>query len=124
MSENKKTILIVEDEKVLSIALKESFKKNGFLVLTAENGQEGLDLALKEHPDYIMIDILMPIMDGLTMLKKIREDSWGKDVPATILTNFNDIEKVAEATGLGVFDYLVKTDWTIDEIIKKVEEKI
>jgi len=67
----------------------------------------------------------MPKVDGLTMLNNLREASeWGKNVPIILLTNLNDPEKVAEAFRDGVFDYLVKTNWKLEDVVKKVKEKI
>jgi len=69
-------------------------------------------------------NIIMPIMDGMSMLVKLREDNWGKNVPVVILTNLSDTEKIAESMEKKAFDYLIKTDWTLDDIVKKVKEKL
>jgi DNA-binding response OmpR family regulator len=122
--DEKKKILIVEDEEVLMNILKTSFEKSDFKALTAIDGEEGFRMAMAEHPDFLLIDILMPKMDGIEMLKEIRKNEWGKKIPAIILTNVKDMERISEATQEGVYDYLIKTDWTIDEIVKKVVEKI
>ena len=75
-----KKILIVEDETPLRNAVSDILTFEGFGVLQAKNGQEGLDIALAEHPDLIVLDIMMPVMDGMASLRKIREDeSWGKN---------------------------------------------
>jgi len=117
-------ILIAEDEEPMLNALKDAFESMKFDVFGARNGEEGLRIALKEHPQVILIDILMPKMDGMTMLKKIREDQWGKDVPVIILTNLSDVEKIAEAVDGRVCDYLIKTDCSIENIVKKVKKII
>lgn len=124
MSENKKKILIIEDEKPLRQALFDKFTREGFTTFQAKNGSEGLDMALKERPDLILLDIIMPKMDGLTMLKQLRSDEWGKKVPIIILTNLNDAENVAAAMEKGVYDFLVKSDWKLDELINRVKEKL
>ena len=86
MTTLKKIILIVEDDRSLLHALTDKFKLEGFHVLNSENGKEGLEMALKEEPDAILLDILMPIMDGLTMLGELRQaNSWGRRVPVVIL---------------------------------------
>lgn len=123
MSKNKK-ILITEDEKSMLQALSDTFKDENFDVFGAEDGEKGLEVALKEHPDVILVDIIMPKMDGLTMLKKLREDDWGKSVPVMILTNLSDREKMAEAAEIGVCNYLIKTDWSLEDIVKKVKKII
>ena len=121
MAEVKKTILIIEDEESLLQALKDKIsRENHCNILEAKNGKEGLEMALKKHPDLILLDIIMPVMDGMTMLKKLREDKWGKDAKVIILSNLSDAEKASESLEQGVHDYLVKTDWHIDDVVKKV----
>ena len=125
MDQQKKyKILIVEDEKPLREILVDNFKGEGFFVLVATNGEEGLKMALLEHPDFILLDIILPVMDGMTMLKKLREDEWGKEAKVMMLTNLSDPEKVSQALEQGSYDYLVKTDWHIDEVVQKVKEKL
>jgi len=120
----KKTILIVEDEQSIQGALCDKLREEGFLVLEARNGQEGLNVALSKRPDLILLDIVMPVMDGMTMLKSLRQDSWGKNVSVMLLTNLTEQEKVSEAVALGSFDYLVKTDWSLADVVKKIKEKL
>jgi len=124
MKNQTKKILVIEDESALLNALTTKFRNEGFSTLEAQNGQEGLDLALSAHPDIILLDIIMPKMDGMTMLKKLREDDWGREVPVLILTNLSDKQKVAEALEQNTFDYLVKSNWTLDDVVAKVREKI
>jgi len=121
MSKNKK-ILIIEDERSMLQALSDTFKIENFDVFGAEDGEKGLEVAFKKHPDVILVDIIMPKMDGLTMLRKLREDDWGKSVPVMILTNLSDMEKMAEAAEIGVCNYLIKTDWSLVDIVKKVKK--
>lgn len=123
MEENKK-ILIIEDERDLIKVLTERFEGEGFTVFNATNGKEGLEVAEQNQPDIILLDIIMPRMDGMTMLKQLREKPWGKDIPVVILTNLGDSEKVAEAAERGVYDFLVKTNWSLDEIVAKVKERL
>lgn len=124
MAENKKTILIVEDEDSLVGAVHDKLEEAGFATLRAKNGEEGLATALREHPDLVLLDILMPKMDGLEMLKKLREDVWGKKVEVIVLTNISGNEKVAEVLDNGAFEYLVKTDIKIEEVVAKVKQKL
>lgn len=72
-----RSILIVDDEPALLAALVDKFTRAGYSVTVAEDGQQGLNSALKNHPDLILLDIIMPVMDGLTMLAKLRRDGWG-----------------------------------------------
>lgn len=123
--ENNKKVLIVEDEVAMLHALEKKFLSEGFKVLTAADGEEGCNVALKEKPDILMLDIIMPKLDGLQVIKKIREDDrWGKDVPIIMLTNLSDPEHVSEAAKYGVFDFLVKTDWRLDEVVNMVRSKL
>jgi CheY-like chemotaxis protein len=128
MADNKKqTILIVEDEQALLKIYAERFSEEGFLVLEAHNGQEGLDLALKERPGIILLDILMPVMDGLTMMQKLREDnSWDKNVPIIFLTNLSEHEeKITKSIDKNKpAYYLVKSDWTLNAIVEKAKKAI
>ena len=66
----------------------------------------------------------MPVMDGMTMLAKLRQDAWGKDANVIILTNLNENEKINESVRSGVFGYLIKTDWKIEEVVGKIRERL
>lgn len=124
MTDIKKIILVVEDEDPLRMVLKDVLTVEGYGILEAKNGIEGLDMALREHPDLILLDILMPKMDGLEMLKKLREDEWGRKAPVIVLTNLSDNEDIARAVEEDVFEYFVKTDIKINEVIARIREKI
>lgn len=128
MAEDKKTkILIVEDEVVISKAYADELRDERFLVLTATNGRDGLELAVREKPDLILLDILMPIMDGLTMMDKLREkDLYGKSVPIILLTNLSaSEEKIMQAiTKNEPAYYLVKSDWDLSQVLEKIKERL
>ena len=128
MAENKqKTILIVEDEISQLNVLADEFESEGFRVLKAQNGHDGFDLALLERPDIILLDIVMPVMDGMAMMKKLREkNSWGKKVPIILLTNLsadNDARIMAIARDEPAY-YLVKSDHLLSEVVEKVKERL
>ena len=114
----KRTILVVEDESSQRMALTDAFSSEGFKVFAAKDGSEGLALALREHPDMILADIVMPVMDGITMLSKLREDIWGKDAKVIMLTNLSD------ALEHGSYDYLVKSDWNIEDVVARVHARL
>jgi len=124
VSDKKSTVLLIEDEKLLSKAIKKKLEKNGFDVLEAYDGGEGLAVALEKHPDLILLDIVLPLMDGVTLLDRLREDEWGKWVPVIILSNLSDASTVEESKKKGVNNYLVKTDWKLDEVVAKVREAL
>ena len=120
-----KKILIVEDEAPLRNAVTDILTFEGFTVFQAKNGQEGLEIALKERPDLTLLDLMMPIMDGLTMLEKLRQDQdYGKNAAVILLTNINDPEKVAKATEAGSYDFLVKSDWNIEDVVRKIKGRL
>ena len=121
-----KKILIVEDEPAMRKALAEKFRSEGFDVSLAVDGVDGIEQSRRIHPDIILLDLVMPKMDGMTMLKQVRElNDWGKNVPVIILTNLpsedeNIIKKIVELTPTY---YLVKADWKINDIVEKVKER-
>ena len=117
----KKKILIVEDDRSLRFPLEEAVGREDFITLVAKDGEEGLAVALKSHPDLILLDIIMPKMNGLKMLKKLREDNWGKTVPVLLLTNDTDPEHMRETLKDNATDYLIKSDWEIEDVVKKVK---
>lgn len=117
-------ILLVEDEVSLRQILAEKLRIEKFSVLEASNGKEGLELSLERHPDLILLDIVMPVMDGLSMLQELRKDEWGSNVPVILLTNLNDSTKEFESMEMGAFGYLVKADWKIDDVIAKISETL
>jgi len=124
-----KKILIADDEKSIREPLKDSLEAVGFEIIEADNGQETLDVALKEHPDLILLDVMMPRLSGEEIIKKLAEDKWGKDAKLLLLTNVSDPEKMSEITGtkgsnITLFDYLVKSDWEITDVVEKVKEKL
>lgn len=119
-----KRILIVEDELPLLNVLRDKFVREGFSVLEATDGKQGLESALAEHPDLILLDIILPVMDGVTMLKKLHADDWGKDARVIMLTNLSDNKSVADALALGSHDFLVKSDWKIEDVVKAVNHKL
>ena len=119
-----KTILVVEDEKSLRDAIVDILHRKSFLSLEAENGKEGVESALKNHPDAILLDLLMPVMDGMTALKKIRQDAWGAHVPVIILTNLsaNNEQLVEDVVTHKPMNYLIKSDWKLIDVVKKIEK--
>ncbi len=117
-------ILVVEDENSLRRALVEKLNHTGYAPIEAKDGQVGLATALKEKPDLILLDIVMPVMDGLTMLAKLRQNAWGHDVPVILLTNLNESKDIAEAIKSGAYDYLVKSDWKLEDVIAVIRQHL
>ncbi|MCX6723620.1 MAG: response regulator [Candidatus Staskawiczbacteria bacterium] len=119
-----KKILIVEDDKVLLNLMRDELTSEGFEAIGAQNGKEGLDIALRAHPDLILADVVMPIMNGMEMTEKLRQDKWGKNAEIIVLTNLNNDKSVADFLEKGAYDYLVKSDWSLAEVVKRVKEKL
>lgn len=119
-----KKILIVEDEISLINVLYDKLTHEGYEVLKAMDGKEGLKLALSDLPDLILLDINMPVMDGITMLKELRKDERGKKVEVVMLTNFSEYKLLADAMEQGAHDYLVKSDWKLEDVVKLLHDKL
>ena len=118
-----KKILIVEDDKSFLWILKQSFVSEGLTVLTAEDGELGLSMAENEKPDLILLDILVPKMDGIAMAKELKKT--GNKAQIIFLTNLKDAEHISEAMGaVEKTDYIVKSDSSIDSIVKTVKGKL
>ncbi|OGD69033.1 hypothetical protein A3I18_00670 [Candidatus Campbellbacteria bacterium RIFCSPLOWO2_02_FULL_35_11] len=120
----KKKVLIIEDDMLTVEAFLKRCESENFEIVRGRNGEEGLEIALREHPDLILLDIVMPVMDGETMLKKLRQDDWGKNAKVMILTNLDSSQKIMEAVNNNTFDYLIKSDWKIDDIVEKIKSKL
>lgn len=116
------TVLVVEDETSLLRAIAGKLSREGFHTLEAKNGEEGLRIALEKHPDLILLDIVMPEMDGMTMMRNLRDkDEWGKKVPIIFLTNLSADAQVEQSVKNGGYEYLMKTDWTLEQVVAKVK---
>jgi DNA-binding response OmpR family regulator len=119
-----KTILVIEDEKILRDAVVDILRLKNFLPLEAKNGNEGVDLALAKHPDLILLDLILPAMNGMTAFEKIRQDAWGGGVPIIILTNMSASKEqpLSDTATNKSTHYLIKSDWKLHDIVKKIEE--
>lgn len=117
----KKIVLIVEDEELQAGAIRMAFE-NGINALVAKNGIEGLEMALKEHPDLIILDLVMPKMDGFEMFDKLREDPWGADAKVLVLADLSDQEECF--VNKGPVEYFEKTDMSLQKLGEKVKEMI
>ncbi len=116
----KPKILIVEDEPDLVKTIQDRLEMNGYPTITAENGKVGLTKAIKEKPDIVLLDVNMPVMDGLEMLEALTKYPEGTDCLVIMLTVRSQKEDVARAEACGVKDYLVKP-FDLDELLEKIE---
>lgn len=112
----KPTILVIDDDPALGRALSERLIAEGYDVRTVENGKEGLDLALDIQPNLTFLDYMMPDMNGLEVLKALRADERGKKLEVAFATNTYDTVVINEALSLGVHDYILKADISLDLI--------
>ena len=113
-------LLIVEDDKIIINMYRVKFTNAGHEVKLAENGEEGLALMKSFHPDIVLMDLMMPIMDGFTAVTKAKADPAIKDIPIVVLTNLSQAEDVEEIIKIGAVDYIVKSHLTPAQILEKV----
>ena len=115
-------VAIVEDDQAISQMYRFKFEADGYSVETAGNGKDGLEMSKEFKPDIILLDLMMPIMTGEEMLKKLRESSWGKDIKVIILTNMGEQEIPDTVKKMGVSGVILKADMTprqVEEGVKK-----
>lgn len=117
-------VLVIEDEKEVLELYKLKLSLDDYNVMTAESGQEGLDKAFKEEPDLIFLDIKMPEMDGFEVLKRLRESSKTRNTPVIIISNFDEQELIEKGMTLGANEYLIKSQFTPEDISFKVKDWI
>lgn len=119
-----RTILIVEDELPLLKILTDKLSSEGFTIIGAKDGKEGLELALKEVPNLILLDIVMPNMDGMEMLRRLRINSIGEKIPVILLTNIGETSTILEAKEFNIETYLIKSNFKLEDVVKIVKEKL
>ncbi len=119
-----KKILIVDDEASLGNVLATALSYEGYTTLKATDGEAGLVIAEKELPDLIILDIMMPKVDGITMLKRLRENEATKKIKVIVMTALDDMGKIAEVLESGGDEYIVKSKIELDGIIAKVKLRL
>ncbi|MFZ3057637.1 MAG: response regulator [Minisyncoccales bacterium] len=117
-------ILIVEDEDILRNVLQERFEEENFIVSIAQDGKIALSLAKKIKPDIILLDILLPKIDGIEVLTFLKADDDLSNIPVIMLSNLSEDQKIRQALELGAIDYLVKSQHPINEVVEKVNKYI
>lgn len=120
--ENKSKILIVEDDSYISDMYRIKLESDGFEVEIAADGQAGLDAILKSHPDLVLLDVVMPKMDGFSVLQKIRKNPDFKNMPVMMLTNLGQKDSVEKGLLLGANGYIIKAHFTPSEVVEKIKE--
>jgi len=119
-----KTVAIIEDDAVMLKNISKEIEEAGFKVITARDGKSGLDLVLKEKPDLVLLDITLPAIDGIMILKILRKDEWGKNAKVLILSNHDDSERIASTLEEGVTGYMVKSSWKMEDVVSYVKEEL
>ena len=115
-------ILIVEDEQVMLKILTSKLIDKGYQITAAIDGKTALDMASCNMPDLILLDIMLPTMDGFEILKKLKENKATKDIPVLILSNLGQEENIQKGKDLGAVDYLIKAHIDIDEVAEKIDK--
>jgi len=118
-----KNILIVEDEETISAMYKAKLEESGnFKVFTADNGVLGLETAKKEKPDIVMLDVILPQIDGFAVLEELKKSNSTKNIPVIMLTNLGTDEDKEKGKKLGAADYLVKASLTPAQVEEKIKQ--
>ena len=117
-------VLLVEDDTMISGMYKTRLEQDGYSVIIAENGSMGLEMAVKEHPDLILLDVMLPQIDGFSLLQELRTKEDFKETPIIMLTNLGTIEDKEKGAKLGATDYLVKANLTPLEISQAVSQYV
>ncbi len=119
-----KKILIIEDEQTLQKTLGDILKKEGYEIINALDGEIGLRLAKTKKPDLILLDLILPKVLGFDVLKNLKQDPETKEMPVIILTNLESMENVEKAIMLGATTYLLKTEYSLKELIEKIKKTL
>lgn len=117
-------IAIIEDDQAIAQMYRIKFEAEGFSVETAENGQLGMALAESMRPDIILLDLMMPVMTGDEMLKRLRKTTWGKNTKVVVLTNMGEQEIPEEVKSLGVAAVILKADMTPRQVAELVQKQL
>lgn len=119
-----KKILFIEDESALQKTFGDILKQEGYEMISALDGEIGLRLAKTKKPNLILLDLILPKVHGFEVLKKLKEDKETKDVPIIVLTNLEGIRDVEQALELGATTYLVKAQYSLEEVIEKIKKAL
>ncbi|MDD3399474.1 MAG: response regulator [Candidatus Paceibacterota bacterium] len=124
MKARNKKIIIVDDDLSVQKILTEKLKCEGFECFGACDGKEALKIIRKEKPDLILLDIVMPRLDGISVLKIIKKNKDTRKIIILVLTNLSSSHTLEESLKAGVTDYLIKADYTLDDLVRKIKEKL
>lgn len=114
--------MIIEDDVILREVLSDFLVKEGFTVVTASNGEEGVNQAKKKKPDLIILDIILPKKDGFEVIKDLKKDEKTEKIFIVLLTNLESLNDIEKALNLGATTYLIKSDYSLEEVVKKIKD--
>jgi len=117
-------ILFIEDESALQKAVSDFLGQEGFSVVSALDGETGLRMAKAEAPDLILLDLILPKLNGFEVLKELSSDEKTKKIPVIVLTNLEGVEEVKKALELGATTYLIKEDYRLEEVVEKIKKTL
>lgn len=121
MNDTKKTIVLADDESYIAIAYRDGLERAGFAVTVANNGQDALGAITHIKPDIVLLDLIMPKMNGFEVLKAVKADPTLSNIPILVLSNLSQVTDEAEVLRLGATDFLIKSDYSLKQIIEKVK---
>lgn len=124
MAEAKKRILVVEDDTMLRASIEKAITDAGYEVKTAEDGVVALDAARRGKPDLIVLDIMLPGMDGIAVLKALRAEEEFAKTPVIALTNRDDLETIGDVLKEGATDFLAKHEWKLEQVVQRIRERL
>lgn len=119
-----KTILFIEDESALQKTLGDVLKQEGFAVVSALDGEKGIQMAKEQVPDLILLDLMLPKQNGFDVLKSLKADEKTKDIPVIVLTNLEAMEDIQKVLELGATTYLVKASYSVEEVVQKAKHAL
>ena len=118
------TILLAEDDRILRKAGEATLKKRGYAVIAAVDGEDALAKAREHKPDLILLDVIMPKLQGFEVLANLKSDAATRDIPVIMLSNLQDESDVRKATDAGALDYLVKSNVPLDVLAARIAEAL
>ena len=121
MSEGAKRILLAEDDRLLRRAAEARLRQQGFEVLTATDGEEALRVARAERPDLVLLDVVLPRLQGFDVLEALKRDAVTSRIPVIVLSNLSQMRDVEQAMALGAEAYLVKAHLSLQDLMEKIE---
>lgn len=115
-------IVICEDEEFVGRSYERRLKLEGYAVIRARNGKEGLALMRSEKPDLVLLDLMMPVKNGFEVLKEAQKDEELKDIPVVVASNLGQKSDIEEAKRLGAVDFVVKSNLSLQELVKTLQQ--